>query len=417
MSNLRLGKPFARDQAAFIFGAWQATGAAVLLLMAATACADIDVEAEFRERMAGKIMTVLGPIDPADAGITLPHEHLFIDFRLPLEEPWRWPLAQREFPGTDDLLELWHTPITLQNLAFVKSNIWQVEEALLIEDEEVVLGEVAAFRGAGGGTIVDVTPIGLGRDAGRLARLAEQSGLHIVMGAGWYREAWRPQSFDERSVDSLAEEMVRDIVSGIGGIGGIGGSAVHAGIIGEIPAMTIVTEPADSSDVRQLRAAARASRRTGATISLHQWVADGSRLMKTLDILEAEGADLSRVIVGHIGGDAVAHVPLLEQALARGVTLQSDLFGVPFYLASPSLDNRIMADLVSNLIAEGYSRQLLLSHDTCTRLQQKAYGGHGLDYVVLEVVPYLQAQGASDAQIEDILIRNPARLLTFPAVQ
>jgi len=410
MTNSRPGKPIACGQATFTSCAWQTTGAAFLLLMAATACADTDLEADFRQRMAGKILTVLGPIEPADAGITLPHEHLFIDFRLPLDEPWRWPLAQREFPGTDDLLELWRTPITLENLAFVRRNIWQVEEALLIEDEELVLGEVAAFRNAGGGTIVDVTTIGLGRDAGRLARLAKESGLHIVMGAGWYQEAWRPESFDQRSVDSLADEMVRDIVNGVNG------SPVHAGIIGEIPAMTIITEPADSSDVRQLRAAARASHRTGATISLHQWVGDGSRLMKTLDILQSEGADLSRVIVGHIGGDAAAHVPLLEQALARGVTLQTDLFGVPFYLASPSLDNRIMADLVVNLIAKGYSRQILLSHDVCTRLQQKAYGGQGLDYVLLEVVPYLQAHGASDQQIEEILVSNPARLLTFPAI-
>jgi len=60
--------------------------------------------------------------------------------------------------------------------------------------------------------------------------------------------------------------------------------------------------------------------------------------------------------------------------------------------------------------------RFLLSHDTCTRLQQKAYGGHGLDYVLLEVVPYLQAHGASDQQIEEILVRNPGRLLTFPAI-
>jgi phosphotriesterase-related protein len=408
MSNSHRSKPVVPGRFVFALRVRQVANAAFLLLVAATAFADTDMETDFRQRMAGKIMTVLGPIQPADAGITLPHEHLFIDFRLPLDEPWRWSLAQREFPGTDDLRELWHTPITLQNLAFVRSNIWQVEEALLIEDEDVVLGEVAAFRKAGGGTIVDVTTIGLGRNAGRLARLAQESGLHIVMGAGWYQEAWRPESFDQRSVDSLADEMVRDIVSGVDG------GSVQAGIIGEIPAMTIITEPADSSDVRQLRAAARASHRTGATISLHQWVGDGSQLMKTLDILEAEGADLSRVIVGHIGGDAAAHLPLLEQALARGVTLQTDLFGVPFYLNRPSLDNRIMADLVVNLIAKGYSRQLLLSHDVCTRLQQKAYGGHGLDYVLFEVVPYLRGHGASDSQIEDLLIRNPARLLAFP---
>ena len=57
--------------------------------------------------------------------------------------------------------------------------------------------------------------------------------------------------------------------------------------------MDVSTEP-DSNDVKQLRAAARASFRTGAAVTLRQWVGNGERLMKTLDILEAEGADLTR---------------------------------------------------------------------------------------------------------------------------
>jgi phosphotriesterase-related protein len=177
--------------------------------------------------------------------------------------------------------------------------------------------------------------------------------------------------------------------------------------------MTITTHPSDSGDVKQLRAAARASRITGAAITLHQWIRDGEALPKTLDILEVEGADLSRVIVGHIAGDGIDNIPLLEAVLARGVTLEFDLFGVPFYLGAPHLDNRRMADAVIVLAAKGYAGQLLLSHDVCTKLQQKRYGGKGYDYVLKEVAPHLRRQGVTDAQLRQILVENPARLLAI----
>jgi len=366
---------------------------------------DPGVLAAFRAETAGKIMTVQGPIDAGDAGVTLAHEHLFIDFRLPLDEPQRWTLAERVFPETPEQKRLWRTRIGLDNLAHVIDNIWSVEEALLIDDFAAVRAEISRFKRAGGATVVDVTNIGLGRDPRRLQRLSRESGLNIVMGAGWYRDAWRPASFSARSVESLTEELVRDIVVGVDG------SGVKAGIIGEIPAMTIVTDPADSDDVKQLRAAARASRLTGAAITLHQWLRGGESLMKTLDILEAEGADLSRVIVGHVGGDAAAHMPLLEEAIKRGVTLEFDLFGVPFYLDAPHLDNRVMADTVVAFLAKGFAANILLSHDVCTKIQHESHGGKGFDYVLTDVTPYLRARGATEDDLHAILVANPALLL------
>lgn len=380
---------------------------AVLSAFSALAGGGVAAEPSFRAANAGKIMTVLGPIDPAEAGVTLPHEHLFIDFRLPLDEPERWRLAERDFPDTEEKRRLWETPITLERLGFAIANIWSIEAALIIDSFPEVLAEAAAFKDAGGGTMVDLTNNGLGRDAKRLEKLSRESGLHIVMGSGWYRDAWRPESFDNRTVESLTDELVNDIVHGVDG------SGVRAGIIGEIPAMTITTHPSDSADVKQLRAAARASRITGAAITLHQWIRDGEALPKTLDILEEEGADLSRVIVGHIAGDGIDNMALLESVLARGVTLEFDLFGVPFYLGASHLDNRRMADAVIALAAKGYAGQLLLSHDVCTKLQQKRYGGKGYDYVLTEVAPHLRRQGVTDAQLRQIMVDNPARLLAI----
>lgn len=359
--------------------------------------------------MSGKILTVLGPIDPADAGITLPHEHIFIDFRLPLDEPDRWVLAERKQPVTEAEKAFWKTPIRLSNLQAVMKGLWENEDVLLVQDMKTSLSEVAAFKAAGGGTIVDVTSIGIGRNPQKLAELSRLSGLNVVMGAGWYRRAWRPAGHDDRAVASLTQEIIRDVTVGVNG------TDIRSGIIGEVAAMEIATEPADTSDVKGIRAAARASRVTGAALSLHQWVGDGVALPKTLDIIKHEGGDLSRVIVGHIGAAASQDLPYLEAILARGVTLEFDLLGTPYFLESPKLDDRPMADAVVALTKAGYGGQILLSHDVCTKLQQKTYGGHGFDYVLTRVVPYLKRHGLTDADIQQITVTNPTRLLTFAA--
>ena len=94
------------------------------------------------------VMTVLGPVEPSAIGFTLPHEHTQIS--------------------------LWHV-----------ANRWDYWE--LTRDEPVILDELAHYRDAGGTTLVDLTMPGVGRDPVWLKRLSERSGLHLVMGGGWYR--------------------------------------------------------------------------------------------------------------------------------------------------------------------------------------------------------------------------------------
>src|SRR5258707_3184416 len=87
----------------------------------------------------------------------------------------------------------------------------------LRRDEPLIVDELGAFRAAGGGTVVDLTLDGVGRDPEWLAGLARATGLHIVMGSGWYRGAHYPVEtlVDRRSVKSLADEIFRDATAGV----------------------------------------------------------------------------------------------------------------------------------------------------------------------------------------------------------
>lgn len=308
------------------------------------------------------VQTVLGPIDPADLGPTLPHEHTQITL---WQIPGRW-------------------------------DYWQ-----LTRDEPAILEELAAWRAAGGSGLVDLTVDGVGRDPEWLAGLARQSGLHLVMGSGWYREAYYPPTLqvDRRSVESLADELVREIE------GGVGETGIRPGIIGEIgtdkPWVSALEE-------RVFRAVGRAARRTGLAVTTHAVLSPVG--LDQLGVLEAEGADPTRVVIGHADS-----YPVLAHLLAiveRGACVEFDFLGMRFTPAERFGEGRIV-DLIKELLSRGHVDRILLSQDVCHDSQLLRYEGNGYTYLATTFLPRLRAAGVSDAEIEAISVANPRRLLTI----
>jgi predicted metal-dependent phosphotriesterase family hydrolase len=314
------------------------------------------------ERAHAHVQTVLGPIEPADLGWTLPHEHTAI--------------------------ALWHIP-----------NRWDYWE--LRRDEPLIVEELGAFRAADGGTIVDLTLDGVGRDPEWLAAVSRATGLHVVMGSGWYRGAHYPAEalIDRRSVDALADVIVRDATVGVGD------SGIRAGVIGEIG----TDKPwLSAQEERVHRAAARASRRTGLAITTH--AVQSAVGLDQLDVFEAEGADLSRVVIGH----ADSH-PSLAYHLAiagRGATVEFDFLGMSFTPLERHGEDRIV-DNLRELLARGHVERIVLSQDVCHDSQLRRYGGNGYTYLADTFLPRLREAGVSDDEIRTITVDNPRRLLTI----
>ena len=308
------------------------------------------------------VQTVLGPIDPADLGFTLPHEHTQI--------------------------ALWQIP--------ARWDYWE-----LTRDEPLILDELARFRDGGGSGLVDLTLPGVGRDPDWLAAVARASGLHIVMGCGWYREAYYPAEalIDRRSVDDLAEELIREATDGVGAAG------VRPGIIGEIG----TDKPwVSAREERVHRAAARASLRTGLAITTHGVLSDVGRAQ--LRIFEDEGADPSRVVIGHADS-----YPSLEHYLAmieRGASVEFDFLGMSFTPQERHGESRIV-ELLCDLLARGHVERVLLSQDVCHNSQLTRYGGNGYAYLSDAFLPRLREAGVSDAEIETMTVANPRRILTI----
>jgi phosphotriesterase-related protein len=151
------------------------------------------------------IHTVLGPIEPSELGRTSMHEHLQSD-ALTLKAPPREP-----FP--DD------RRVTIENLGFVRWNLLALEDNLRLDDPQLAERELAAFAEAGGSGVVELTTIGLGPQVERLPAIARATGLHVMVGCGFYIAKSHPDWLAELSAAALRERFDSELAHGIGGSG------------------------------------------------------------------------------------------------------------------------------------------------------------------------------------------------------
>jgi phosphotriesterase-related protein len=334
--------------------------------------------------------TVLGPIPASELGLTLMHEHLLFDFSMCRSEP-----------RTDLERTMAARPLERATLGALRFNPCVVPDNLEHRDVDLAVAEVAAFVEVGGRTLVDPTNASIGRDPTGLQAIARRSGLHIVMGSGYYYQVALDAAFARRGIDDIADEIVRDLTVGVGD------SGVRAGLIGEIGTSSPITE----SEERSLRAAARAQARTGAPLMVHLdgWKREGGRV---LDLIAAEGGDPHRTILCHLNPawfDLDYQLALLE----RGAYLEFDMFGIDHFYppdrASPGELPAIGA--VARLIDLGHIDRLLLSQDIYLKMMLQSYGGYGYAHLLTNLLPYLDDAGIGAGERERMMVGNGGRVL------
>lgn len=260
---------------------------------------------------------------------------------------------------------------------------------------------------AGIGTIADPTVLGLGRDIGRIKRVAGLTGVNIIVATGLYTFGDVPFYFRYRGrgstvsgEDPMTEMFTADITSGIAGTG------VKAAFL-----KCAIDEQGLTRGVeRVLRAVARTHVLTGAPVTVHTHPASESGLV-AVRWLREHGADLSRVVIGHSGDSA--DLDYLTEIADAGCLLGMDRFGGG---RPPFLDQR--ADTVAALCQRGYAGSMVLSHDAACYIDWYAHdedGAGNYTYLHEEVLPALADRGVTAGQIETMLIANPRRYFSAPA--
>jgi phosphotriesterase-related protein len=350
----------------------------------------------------GKIMTVAGPIAPEEIGVTQMHEHMIIDFLTVAEEAQQ--SHSKGFAKNGGGLD-WDEPISLSNYYAVRRNPFLLKEAMQLVDVDLITAAIKEFRQAGGSCIVEVTPIGVGRDPQALKKIAAATGIKVVMGTAFYVRDYHPPEIATMSEDQVADLFVKDIEKGSGD------PAVRPGIIGEIG----LVWPVHPEERKVLRAAAKAQKRTGLCLSVHP----GRNVAAPLDAVrtvQEAGGDPRRTIICHLDRTLFDIKDYL--ALAKtGCYLEFDLFGWEtrhYPLSDIDMPNdATRVDNVMQLVKAGHLRQILLSHDVDSKLRLRAYGGEGYQHILEHVVPVMRRKGMSEDEVNEILIGNPRRALTI----
>lgn len=307
---------------------------------------------------------VLGPIARSDLGQTLIHEHI-----TTADWSMRHAFGGRFF-----------------------------DRAVVVER---AVEQFTRAKACGVRTVVDGTPVNMGRDVELIREVAQRTGVNFVVSSGFYYQdevylAWRT----EAEIGALLSAEWSE---------GIAGTGVRPGMMKVACADDGITEILG----KVFRAAGSVAAEHDVPIFCHHHpdVRNGDAIM---DIFDDCGVAPDRVVLGHSGDSG--DLAYLEAMLQRGCYLGMDRFG--HCAVSRSLDDRV-ATIVA-LCERGYADRLVLSHDLA------AYFGVFGDwdgflaqpepevdftFVHRHVVPALENAGLAREAVHSMLVDNTAAVL------
>jgi phosphotriesterase-related protein len=316
------------------------------------------------------VATARGPVDTADLGFTLAHEHLFV---LSTEFQLNYP-------------DLW------DRQAGVRRAVAELQEA----------------HRHGVRTIVDMTVIGQGRNIDLVRRVAEQVEINIVLATGVYTTDGLPPFLRFRgpgefveSRDPVVDLLMSDITRGIGG------TELRAGVV----KFACESDEPDHAAIRMTAAMAEVHQRTGVPVAVHSNPDNGNGL-PLARLLIGAGVPADRVVIGHAGDSADSE--FLRALADTGCWIGFDRFG----MTALAPDEQRIAGIV-DLVERGHAGQLLLSQDNASHIDYltekqrvKVYPHWSYLELVNRIIPELRERGISGAQIDVMTRVNPARFLT-----
>jgi len=304
------------------------------------------------------VMTVLGPITPKDMGVTLPHEHVLVDFI-----------------GADKISRDRYDP----------------DEAF-----RVILPFLQQAKKLGCRTFVECTPAYIGRDPTLLKRLAAKTGMHFLNNTGYYGAAnhkFVPVHSHEETADQLAARWLREWEEGIEGTG------IRPGFI----KIGVDSGPLSVIDRKLVRAAARTHLRSGLTIAAHTGSTEAG--LDELKTLQGEGVDASAFVWVHAQNDWDADSR--AEAAKTGAWIEID------NIAPDNVATCVRR--VKGMKERGVLNRVLVSHDAGWYSVGEPRGGkfRPFDTLFTEFIPALKREGFGEADLQQLLVNNPREALTI----
>lgn len=343
------------------------------------------------------VQTVTAKINKEELGAVLPHEHIFLDLSV-----FYVPRVKDGHLLTDN--------VSIENIGMLNRDPYALKDNLIIDNYGEQLSEILRTKPFGVKTIVDATNIGIGRDPEKLKRISLDSGINIVMGAGYYVGNDKRSEVVKLTTKELAAKIADEVTTGADDTG------IKAGVIGEIG----VSEYFGDYERKLLRASAMAQKSTGAGMLIHinPWTTLG---IDALDEIKEYHLDPKKICVCHV--DVENRKDYIRALLDRGVYIEFDNFGKEYYIDKEVrgrgyglfAKDTERVELLKELTDEGYAPQILLSNDVCLKILLRRYGGWGYDHLLRNCVPMMREYGIGDADIQTMICKNPADFLDIAA--
>lgn len=312
----------------------------------------------------GKVETVTGQAAPEELGFTLMHEHLYLG-------GWNNRISDPE---------------------------WYDEE----DGMAMITGVLEDAKAAGVTTLVDCTTMNMGRDIHILEEASKRTGVQIIAASGCMMDV---SNWAQRiPVENLTKTIIREITEGVQG------TSIKCGVI-----KTGIENQLDKVTEKLLAACGKAQAETGVPIITHCRPAGHEFGLMQQDIFEAQGADLSKVVIGHYrNGDSLEYA---EKVMRRGSCIAIDQMNFNAHQLEHNLQ------VIPELIGRGWAKQLILSHDAVIVFNHSAwrdydhrtyinYAPDSYSYIIRVVIPALKERGVSEEDIRTIFVENPKRLFS-----
>lgn len=297
-----------------------------------------------------QLFTTLGPKSSADLGLILPHEHIFVDLRT-------WDKPGYGQGQADDVIAL-------------------------------MAPEVEKARAVGVSALVECSPVGVGRRVDLLKAFSMATGFPLVVPTGVYREPWIPPWIHAASEDDLTAWMQRELTEQVEDTG------VPAGFI----KLSAGDDGITACEIKVLRAAARAAAPVNAVIGSH--TIRGRVVRDQLDLIEQAGYSAERFIWIH--AHAEPDFALNLEMARRGAWIEYDA------ISRPEQDD-FFIERILNMLAAGFEKQILLSHDNGWYDPGQPNGGTARPFTYLSqlFLPKLRQRGVPEATIHQLTVTNP----------
>jgi phosphotriesterase-related protein len=323
------------------------------------------------------VNTVLGPIHPDQMGFTAMHEHVMWGPPGWQYDPdWWWSLPRVFEKCTQDFID---------------------------------------FRQLGGGTFVDVSGIGLGRDLDFYVNLARASRVNLVACTGFWADQGILPYFRVKDIDYHEQLYIRELTKGMGH------TNIKAGII---KVGNTSRQPMSDLEILTYRAAARAAKKTGACVTTHGITA----ARQQFEILTSEGLDPDRIVIGHVDAAYCIDIERDKELARKGAYVGYDHIGIEPWSPMPyNMFDEKRVELVQEMLADGHRDRIILSCDVnCHslgwykmphKIGKNDTPLHTVGHLLRYFVPNMRKHGIDEDTIRHLLVENPKRVLPIQASQ